>query len=45
MTLVAFLGFLAAKAESKIGLLSYTAFCVILLVNFLIFTVLLNFGS
>lgn len=45
MILVAFLGFLASKAESKMGLMSYTAFCVVLLLNFLIFSVLLNFGS
>lgn len=45
MILVAFLGFFASKAESKLGLISYTIFCAILLINFLIFTVLLNFGS
>lgn len=45
MILVAYLGFFASKAESKVGLISYTGFCVILLINFLIFTVLLNYGS
>ena len=45
MIVVAFLGFFASKAESKLGLMAFTIFCVVLLVNFLIFTVLLNFGS
>lgn len=45
MILVAYLGFFASRAESKVGLISYTIFCVILMVNFLIFIVLLNFGS
>lgn len=45
MILVAYLGFFASKAESKLGLISYTVFCVILMINFLIFIVLLNFGS
>jgi hypothetical protein len=43
--LVAYLGFFASKAESKVGLMSYTVFCFVLMANFLIFTVLLNFGS
>lgn len=45
MIMVAFLGFFASKAESKTGLIAYSVFCVVLLVNFLIFTVLLNYGS
>lgn len=45
MVFVAFLGFFASRAESKVGLFTYTVLCVILMANFLIFTVLLNFGS
>jgi hypothetical protein len=45
MILVAYLGFIASRAESKLGLIAYTVFCVILMINFLIFIVLLNFGS
>jgi hypothetical protein len=45
MILVAFLGFFASRAESKLGITTYTVLCVILMANFLIFTVLLNFGS
>lgn len=45
MILVAFLGFFASSVESKVGLMTYTVFCVILMANFMIFTVLLNFGS
>lgn len=45
MILVAFLGFFASRVESKVGIMTYTVLCVILMANFLIFTVLLNFGS
>jgi hypothetical protein len=45
MILVAFLGFFASKNESKIGLIAYTVFCVLLMLNFMIFTLLLNLGS
>lgn len=45
MIMVAFLGYFASKAESKVGLISYSVFCVLLMLNFLIFIVLLNFGS
>jgi hypothetical protein len=45
MILVAYLGFFASRMESKLGLMTYTTLCVILMANFMIFTVLLNFGS
>jgi hypothetical protein len=45
MILVAYLGYFASKAESKLGLVSYSIFCIFLMLNFLIFIVLLNFGS
>jgi hypothetical protein len=45
MLLVAYLGFFASKVESHTGLVSYAIFCGILMANFLIFTVLLNYGS
>lgn len=45
MILVGYLGFFASKSESKVGLLAYIVFCLILLANFIIFTLLLNYGS
>jgi hypothetical protein len=45
MIMVAFLGFFSSRTESKTGLMSYTILCVFLMVNFLIFIVILNFGS
>ena len=45
MIMVAYIGFFVSKAESKIGLLAYILLCVILLANFIIFTILLNYGS
>lgn len=45
MILVAYLGFFASKSESKMGMLAYIYVCVVLLLNFFIFTVLLKYGS
>lgn len=45
MIMVAFLGFFSSKTESKTGLMSYTVLCLFLMLNFLIFIVILNFGS
>lgn len=45
MIVVAYLGFMASRAESKVGLIAYTVFCVILMINFLVFIVLMNFGA
>jgi Tetraspanin family len=45
MILVAFLGYFASRAESNTGLVTYSILCGILMANFMIFTLLLNFGS
>ena len=45
MIMVAYLGFFASKAESKMGLIAYIVVCVLLLANFVIFTFLLKYGS
>ena len=45
MIYIAFIGFFSSKAESKYGLLVYILLSIILLANFIIFTVLLNFSS
>jgi len=45
MALVAFLGYSASKTENKIGLNTYSVLCGILMLNFVVFSVLLNFGS
>jgi len=41
MVLVAYLGFFASRSESKAGMLAYIYVCLVLLLNFFIFTVLL----
>mmetsp|Transcript_26314 Transcript_26314/g.25495 ORF Transcript_26314/g.25495 Transcript_26314/m.25495 type:complete len:310 (-) Transcript_26314:1357-2286(-) len=45
MVLVAFLGYYASKTEHKGGLTMYAVLCGIFMAIFLLFTVLLNFGS
>lgn len=45
MALVAYLGFYASRSESKLGMLAYIYVCGVLLVNFFIFTILLQYGS
>lgn len=45
MVIVAYMGFFSSWNEAHNGLIFYVIFCIILMVNFLIFTVLLNFGS
>jgi hypothetical protein len=45
MIMVAFLGYSASKNENKGGLTMYAILCGILMAIFLLFTVLLNFGS
>jgi hypothetical protein len=45
MILVSFLGYYASKTENKGGLTMYAVLCGILMGIFLLFTVLLNFGS
>ena len=45
VTLVAFLGFYASKTENSFGLNIYAFLCGILMMIFLLFTLLLNFGS
>ena len=45
MIMVAFLGYSSSKNENKGGLTMYAILCGILMAIFLLFTVLLNFGS
>ena len=45
MDLVAFLGFYASKTENKSGLTMFAVICGVFMFIFLLFTVLLNFGS
>lgn len=45
MVLVAFLGFFAAKAESKLGMTTYCILSGILMANLAIFTLLVTFGT
>lgn len=45
MILIAYLGFFASRAESKTGLNTYALLCGFLMVNYVIFTALINFGA
>jgi hypothetical protein len=45
MVLVAFLGFFAAKAESKLGMTTYCILSGIIMANLAIFTLLVTFGT
>jgi len=45
MIMIAFLGFFASKAESKVGLLTYIILAFVLMANLMIFTLMVNLGS
>lgn len=45
MIFVAYIGFYASKSENEKALLAYIVFNVLLLANFIIFTMLLNYSS
>ncbi len=45
MVMIAFLGFFASKAESKLGLVTYALLSTVLMANLIIFTILLNYSS
>jgi len=45
MIMLSFLGFFASKAESKLGLLTFSVLSAILMANVVIFTIMVSFGS
>lgn len=45
MIMLSFLGFFASKAESKLGMLTFSVLSSILMANVVIFTVMVSFGS